>query len=434
MANGVLGLRGTGNLTTNELRENWRDGVLFLEPNGSAPLFALTSQMSEERLTEGSTFHWWTKTLESQTATVTGVYTNATLATAYVSGGTAGQTLYFKMSAADASHLIPGLEVSLRDASDVTNEVIGKITAVQRDAGALSYVAAKLLEADDNGTGTTMANCDTLIVIGSIHPEAGERPAAISEEPVEHYNYAQNFRTALEISRELIQTKLRTGDRYQSLKADALRRHSMEIEKAFLFGIRTSNTGTNGHPEKTTLGLIPWIKADAPANCLDYLTNTTYSGDTWAQGGEGWINDGLELAFRYGSGVKMAFAGSGALLGIQRLVLNGATLTINVGQTDYGIKVTKWITPFGEIHIKTHPLFNFIPTIRNRIVVFEPKNLRYRFVTDTMFKADSVGWQKSGESGFDGVREEYLTQCGLEMYHPECCAIFDNVGSDNTLS
>lgn len=49
MAAPVLGLRGTGSLSTPDVRpKNYREGILLLFPNASAPLTALLSKLSEQ--------------------------------------------------------------------------------------------------------------------------------------------------------------------------------------------------------------------------------------------------------------------------------------------------------------------------------------------------------------------------------------------------
>ena len=89
---GFLGMRGTGDWATDQRPYNWRDAILMLYPNGDAPLTAIMAKMKSEK-TDDPQYHWWTKGLPTQRATVTEVYYNATLANAYVSGAVVGTTL-----------------------------------------------------------------------------------------------------------------------------------------------------------------------------------------------------------------------------------------------------------------------------------------------------------------------------------------------------
>src|SRR4030065_1701614 len=102
-----LGMRGTGDWVSKARPESWREMIMFLYPNGKAPLTAIMSMMGSEKTTD-PIYHWWEKALPDQRATITGVYTDAGLSAAYVSGGVAGDTLYIKMSAADAAKFVGG--------------------------------------------------------------------------------------------------------------------------------------------------------------------------------------------------------------------------------------------------------------------------------------------------------------------------------------
>ena len=423
MAIAFNGMRGSGSWSTDERPKNYRESILFLYPNGKAPLTGLLSKMGSEKVDDPE-FNWWTQALTEQRGTVTGIYTNSTLATAYVSGGAAAAVLYVKMAQAEAQEFRAGHQVLLRDASDYTVDVNAKVTAVTL-AGASSYLTVKLLEADDNSSIGDLSDCDTCLVIGNINPEGGLMPDSISYDPVKWYNYTQIFRTPLSITRTAAKTRLRTKDARKNAKREALEIHSIEIEKAFLFGIRTENVGSNGMPERTTGGLVTAIKSSGTLG--DYVIDKTAT-TTWVAGGEDWLNGKLEQIFRYGSGDKLAFVGSGVLLGIQALVKAGVTYTFN-RETIYGYNVTQWVTPFGTINLMTHPLFSFEPTNRFSMMIFEPNGLKYRFIDDTDFYGDGDK-QNTGAGRKDGFDEEFLTEAGLEYHHPMAWGYLNNVGVD----
>ena len=86
---GFLGMRGTGDWATDQRPLNWREMILYLYPNGMAPLTAMLSKLKTET-TNDPQFHWWTKSLANQAGAVTGVYTDSALSISYVSGGTSG--------------------------------------------------------------------------------------------------------------------------------------------------------------------------------------------------------------------------------------------------------------------------------------------------------------------------------------------------------
>ena len=380
---GFLGMRGSGDWAANERPENWRQGILYEYPNGAAPLTGLLSKMKTRKV-DDSRFHWWTKVLAAQGGAVTGVFLNAGLSSAYVSGGVTGATLYIRMAEAVANEFRVGHQVLLRVSTNLNVDVNAKATAVVKN-GSSSYVAARLLEADDNGGATDLSDCNTILIIGNINPEGGPIPDAMAYDPTEWNNYIQTFRNPLDITRIARRTMLRTEDAYKEAKRESLEYHSIEMEKAFLFGIATENTGANGKLERTTMGLIPAIRAGAAANVSDYTASADYAGDSWLLSGETWLDSILEQIFRYGEMEKMAFVGSGALLGINRLAKQGGQIQLQPMTVSYGIKVVQWVTPFGMLYLKTHPLFSFDATTRNSMVVFEPAQLTYCHIDDTRF-------------------------------------------------
>ena len=121
-----FGMRGTGDWVTDQRPKSWREAILKLYPNGSAPLTAILSKMKSSSVDDPE-FNWWTKTLSTQRSTITGVYTNSGLSTSYVSGGSTGDTLYIKIATADVKMYRTGHQVLLRDASDYTVDVNAKI-------------------------------------------------------------------------------------------------------------------------------------------------------------------------------------------------------------------------------------------------------------------------------------------------------------------
>lgn len=431
---GFLGMRGTGDFTVDGQRpKSWREMILYLYPNGSAPLTAILSKMASEKVDDPE-FNWFTKALSQQAGTITGIYSDSGLTTAYVGGaGDAGDTLYVKMSATDITEFRIGHQVLLRQSTSVDVDKNAKVTA-RTVNGASSYLTVVLLE-DDNSAGADISDADRCLVVGNLNAEGAGMPAAISYDPVKIYNKTQIFRTPLDITRTAKRTKLRTGDAYKEMKREALEYHSIEMEKAFLWGTMTENIGDNGKPERTTMGLIPCIKQYAAANVVDFRTWSTanLAGANWMEttenemAGELFLDTYLEQLFRYGNKTKLALCGSGALLGINRLVKAKGNFEFSSATRDYGIQVVSWKTAFGTIECILHPLFSFEPSNRNSMVIYEPANTKFRFIDDTTFYADGEK-QNTGPNRVDGTKEEFLTEAGLEFHHPIGWGFLNGIG------
>ena len=431
-----LGMRGNGDWVSGQRPLNWRQKILKLYPNGQAPLTAMLSMMGSSSVDDPE-FNWWTQAMSSVDGTVAGVYTIADLSVAYAGAGVTGQTLFIHVTDSDVfSRVRQGHQILLRDASDYRVDVIGKVTEVVQGTNYEVY-AVRLLEADDNSPDHSLVNCDTFKIVGNINPEGGEMPDSIALNPTKVYNFTQIFRTPLSITRTARKTRLRTGDQYQKAKAEALEMHSWEQELAFWWGIRTENIGDNGKPERTTMGAINFIRQFAAANCDDYTLNANYAGQTWAAGGENWFKTYLEQIFRYGADQKMAFVGSGCLLGIDALAMTGGQVNLVPGAKTYGMEIREWLTPFGTIYMKTHPLFSHDITTRNMMVILEPKELGYRYIDDTEFYGENSSKthpEGYGQRRIDGTNEEWLTECGLEFGLPQKCAVLNGFGQNNNLA
>jgi hypothetical protein len=421
----VLGLQSTADWSdSNFIPGEWREAILRWFPNGEAPLTAMLAKLPSEVCTDFR-FNWWTEGLPVQGGAVAGVYHNAALSTAYTTGdGVAGDVIYCQCTAAVESEFRIGHTAMLRDNDRAGAVLAGKVIGISSN-GSSSYVALKILETDDEDAS---AAYDYLQIIGSMNPQASESPDAISYQPVGAYNYTQIFRTALEIAGTTLATKTRVGDWYQHEKQNALRMHSIEMEKAFLWGIRYLGTGSNGKPEYSTQGLIRVVST----NKYNFKSDTDYAGKTWLQGGKDWLDAMLAKIFKYGSDSRMVYAGTGAILGINQLAAQYGQIQLTPSSAEYGIKVMTWITPFGVIYLKRHPLLSYETNFSNSMFLFEPANLKYRYMKgrDTSFRPDDR-LQKGTWTDRDAIKEGWLTEAGLEYGIEPTFGLLNGVGSDN---
>lgn len=420
--------------------KNWRQGILYLYPNGSAPLTALMSLASGEK-TDDPQYHWWTKKLHMQTAPITGSYTNSGLSTAYDpanigAAATAGDTLYFKMAEADAKGIRAGHQVLLRDAGhDIAGVGLNAEVIAVDLAGDDSYITVKLMQDDFGVTsghvpGTfdhaylefLSGSTGVALVIGSISEEGDTSPDEIVTEPVKMYNFTQIFKTALSVTRTARNTRLRTGDQVKQAKNEALEVHSIEMEKAFIFGVRSETIGPKGKPKRTTGGIINTQDADG-----NFLIEKAYFTGTWegsgAANGFKWLMGQLKEVFKYGNNKeRIGFCGADALLAISYLASSIGTIQLKEVPNQLGLEVTKFVTPFGTLFLKQHPLFDDTAGLGKSMLVVDDANLKYRYITDTTYQADIQ------ENDVDGEKSQYLTEAGLELHHPETFRFLANLG------
>ena len=422
---GFLGMRGTGDWGSEVRPKNFRQGILKLFPNGSVPITAMTSMMPDEKVNDPE-FKWWDKELETQTATSVEIYTDSALGSAVSgSGESAGVVFYVKVSVDEVKHFRPGQTVIMTTSATPMASAYGQVSATQVN-GSSSYVAVELLIAT---TGTEVSAADTLEIIGDANAEGANMPEAVSYDPTKYSNFCQIIRTPLDITRTAKLTFLRTGDAYQELKREALLYHGVGMEQAFMFGQKLETTGSNGKPMRFTQGIVPFAVEHAPsANIKHYPT--VHSGSTWLEKGEFFLDTQLEVLFQFMNTTEvMGLCGSTALMGIQSLVKNAGQFNFKADETAYGIKIVRWTTPWGDIALKQHPLLTHRAHRRSSLILLNPANLRTRFISDTFFKSDD-SLKKGGYQGYDGQKEEFLTEIGLEMHYPKTFMVLTGVGVD----
>jgi hypothetical protein len=406
----IQGLRTSGNFATNERPGNWREALLRLNPNGNVSLTALTSLMKSES-TDDPEFNWWEKARNARRLTLDD-------ATGDLTTSNTGIILETGQDAA-----------VLKDGDLLMVEQTGEIIRVNGDpASGVNFVVQRAQN------GTTAAALDpnaagknpNLLVIGSAYEEASLAPTGISYDPTKKSNYTQIFRDSLEMSRTASKTRLRTGDQVKEAKRETLEMHAQGIERALWLGTKYEGT-KNGKPYRTTGGFKYF---------LDNYNGGSNVKDAKVDYASGVTMDALETymydMFRYGSNEKMVFAGNRALLTIQQIVRKNGELQITSGIKEYGMNVSRLSSPFGELVIKNHPMFNEVPGgttggtayygMEAWLAVVDMANLKYRYLngSDTQYQA------KQEDNGLDGMKSGYLTECGMEFHHPETHFLIKN--------
>ena len=116
---------------------------------------------------------------------------------------------------------------------------------------------------------------DGLVVVGSHYPEGASVPTAITYDPTVANNYTQIFRNSLQLTNTGKQMNLRyaDGQYIKEAKREALELHSIEIEKAFLFGGAVEDT-SGSQPERSTKGAINFIST----NVQDFTGSVSIDG------------------------------------------------------------------------------------------------------------------------------------------------------------
>ena len=387
----IQGLRTSENFASNERPLNWRKGIMLRYPNGKAPLLGLTSAMKEESVDDPE-FNWWEKELSSRrlaiSASLTAPAADTSDTIAVVSGAFAlkrGDMLWAEKSG-------EMIWVSADPVSDTSINVV-------RGYGGTTPAVVTF--------GTHNPN---LAVIGSSYEEASNAPTGVDFDPTQLSNYTQIFRNTFEMSRTAQKTNLRTKEQVAEAKREVAELHSVDMERAFWFGSKAIKT-VNGKPQRTTRGVLGSIDS---GNIVDQAGTAVKMTDI-----EGW----MERMFRFGSSEKMAFCGNRALLAINQAVRKNSTYNLQFNIKEYGMNVTRLVCPFGELVLKTHPLFNQMTSdlvgspvyysVDSWLWVLDMDYFTYIYLTDS----DTKYQQELQDNGLDGMKSGWITECGLKVAH-----------------
>lgn len=404
----IQGLRTDENFVTNQRPQNWREAILLLYPNGKAPLTALSSMMKSES-TDDPVFNWWDKILNARRIALTADITN--VATTFTVGQTGGVN----------NALIAGI----RNNHILRLEHTGELVRVTADpvSGASTITVTRNM-GSVAGTAITVASANpNMHVVSTGMPENSQPPTGVNYDPNQRFNYTQIFRNTLQMSRTAQKTRLRTGDQLAEAKRECLEYHSIDIEWASFFGeLSIITDAQTGNPLRYTSGVIRQINDGASSNIVD---------DNGANLTMTLLEQHMEQAFRFGSSEKLAFCGNAALLNIQVCIRKNTTYNLYANEKEYGMKVMRLVSPFGELVLKTHPLFNQITAANSQLalndwlVVLDPQEIRYRYLkdSDTQYQPDT-----RSTNGQDGLQSGYLTECGYELHHPLAHCVFKRLG------
>lgn len=394
----VLGLRGTGDFATDERPKDFREFILFREPNGDAPIFALTSKTKKRTVTDPQ-FYWWdepqdlvrlqvnmTGGASSSVTTIVVDSADPTTSTASVPWGT-------------ASHLKAGdlLLVESTDSTSFTNEILEVVSVISDTTFLVSRGAA-------GSSAASIADDSKLTLIGSVYAEGTSAPSAVSRNPLKYTNYIQTFKDSYELTGTVLATNTRTGEPWSNDKKRKMWDHSRAIELSMLFGKPSEVVGGNGKPKRTMAGIRYQIPA---ANQYVYSTGTTWFD----------LIDRISPMFAYSSKAgdeRAIFCGNGALNALNKILMADANSEIQWAgvQQVYGMNFRVLQMPQGRLLVKTHPLMSrFSGYYTNSMFVLDMSVITYVTMKgrDTKVKDDVQAPDEDLRRGF------IQTDCSVEL-------------------
>ena len=362
------------------------DKIFLLEPN-KHPLVTLLTNVGKvwdgkswkgsgmmKRATGNPEFKWFEDFYGGRYARVSGTCTAAVDQTPTVVG--AGSSSGYIFTAGDV----------------VKNARTGECAVV-------GTVAANTVQLHTRGFGSTaaaaMQDGDGLFIVGNVNEENGGARNVNSTKVTPQTNYTQIFKTTIALSNTEKEANLYGGKDLPYQRAKKGTEHALDIERAFWWGQKFSDTGVQGHPRRSTGGVLEFIN----------------SGNSYVQNQGGPLtapdlNTFLREGFTYGNDTKMVFAGGMVLQAINEIA-RGQILMKPV-ETTYGMKISTWVTAFGTVNIVHNPLF--VQDYAGYAFMMDMEAFAYRFMNnrDTSLQTNIQAPDADGEV------DQYLTECGLQ--------------------
>lgn len=406
----VAGLRGTGDWGTDERPKDYRETILYRNPMGSSPIFALTAK-AKKRVVSDPEFFWWDESNDVVRLQVNGAISDTSATTIVVDSAdpttSAPGVVYGK-----ADHLKEGDLLLVEPSSDSAtyNQEVVEVVSVN------SETSFNVRRGAMGSTAATIANDAFLTLIGSVYAEGTAAPSAVSRNPLKFSNYTQIFKDSYELSGTAEVTKTRTGDAWSNDKKRKVFDHSRAIEMAILFGRASETTGPNGKPKRTMAGLRAQIPS---ANTYVYS-----SGTTWFD-----LLDRVYPVFDFDTPAgaeRIAMVGNGALNALNKIIAADTTSDIQWGGIVkvYGMDLRELILPQGRLLLRSHPLLNRHGKYTNSMWVLDFASINYVTLKgrDTKIKDNVQNADEDLKRGF------IQTECSIELARGGLtCAYIGNI-------
>lgn len=408
----IVGLRGTGDWGTDERPKNFRESILWRNPNGSALLTALTAKMRKQSVDDPE-FAWWEEELNPIRLQVTTAVTTGQTTVAIDSG--------------DAQDLVVGdvLLVEKTEDTGYTNELV-RVTAVT------SATAFSISRAFGGSTAATIADDAFLTRIGSAFEEGSNKANASTQNPTKFSNYAQIFKKSYEITGTAEETKARTGDPLKNDKKRKMFHLAADMELAFLFGKKAEVTGSGGKPLRSTGGLMYFLAqayAAGATHCIRLWTTTPTEDELLDAVYKVWDYDTMD---GNNPTERLVFAGNAFINRLNKLARASSSTRVHFEGTvkTYGMELMKWVFPQGTIYLKSHPLMNVHPRYTNGAFILNPNGMIYRPVRNRDVKMDDGPGGKGIQTpGQDAKMGQWIGEVGIEWHHLKTMAYLGNFGN-----
>ena len=375
-----------------------------LMPNGSAPLFGLSSMLGEETAVQVEHGYWAKIMLFPMVTT----HSSIILATTTT------------LTVASTDNIIPGMILQVTTTGEnILVSAVASATQLTVVRGVGTVAAADI------------AASTPLYQVGNAAEEGSQAPAPLRIDPVRIMNYTQIFRNSWSLTGTVQATEVMAGDTHMAEnRTDCAGFHAADIEKALFFGQKYSGT-RNNMPFRTMNGLISATTSTAyyPSGSASGNVTTAAATTNYTQ-----LEAMLDPVFNQTTNPAMAnervlFVGGQALRVITQIGRLNGTYQIMEGQTSFGMQYQSFKTSRGTFRMIEHPLLNSNATWSKMAFAVDLSSFKMAYLNGrkTMNKEYNAQGQEFTNNAIDATGGTLTTECTSVFRNPAANAIIKNL-------
>lgn len=395
------GIFNTSRFTQDHAKKSFASMITRLMPNGTAPLFGLTSMLDSKTAVQVE-HGFFTKTMVFPAFELTAAVSDS-------------DTTF---TVASTSNLLPGQIHRLQETGEnvIINQVISSTqVVVGRSVGNVDAAAVN--------PATAIANA---YQVGNAFEESSIRPNALSIQPVRITNLTQIFRNTWALSGSAVETQVIAGDtNVAENRQDCAAFHAADIEKALFFG-QKSQGFRNGQPFRTMDGLMSIVGnlSYYPASYDTPNVNPAGSTTTYDQ-----LISYLDPVFNQATDPKVAnervlFVGGHAFNVINAIGRTTGEYQIVDGQTSFGLQFSTFKIPRGTFRMIEHPLFNTNSHWARMAIAVDLSTFHLAYLGNRKTKSQEFNQDGTPvDNGIDAVGGTLTTELTVEVRNPPANAI-----------
>jgi len=392
----VSGMWNSGQFPNDFVKKSFAAMITRLMPNGSAPLFGMTSMLSSETAVQVE-HGFFTKSM---------IFPMVNLDAAVADGAATTFTV------ASSANVLPGMILRAQSTGEcVIVNTIASATSITVTRGVGTVAAAAI------------ADNVNLYQIGNAFEEGSTRPTAMAIQAVRVTNLTQIFRNSWQLTDTTRATQVIAGDTNMAeSRSECAAFHAADIEKAIFFSQKSQGT-RNGKPFRTMDGLINFISTYASGNITTASSTTNYTQ----------LEAALDPVFDVTTDPKVAnervlFVGGAAKRVLNNIGRLNGTYQLIDGQTNYGLQFSTFKTSRGTFRMVEHPLFNSNADWAKMAVAVDLSSFNLAYLGDR--KTQSAEYGVTGnmvENGVDAIGGSLTTELTTLVKNPSANAVIYNL-------